>query len=329
MEPDLGGLAVSLRSWSTSILAGLLTAGVAVALPSTGASASVSRSMSVSSVSRSTSVTSATPEQARRSAAALPFGLYESGNNAQYSFPVTPQYAIQYYGWYESFQTADAQAAWNGGTETFAELQTCGNPCNSSTSIPIENVINGTYDSYLQDFATQVAAFGHPVLLTFDHEMNGDWYPWGDTEITPAQWIAAWQHVTSVISAIAPNAEWVWAPNIEQGAAPVAGYWPGNGYSDPNVNVVGLDGYLRNSSSTWANTFSKSLADVTSASGGGYPFMVTETAVASADSNAVSQIDNLVAGARSAGAAALMYFDSGTQWAFTSAGQSEFVNDVG
>ena len=263
------------------------------------------------------------------SAAGLRFGLFESTNDDQYAFPVTPGYAIQYYGWSEPFQTADAQTAWNVGTETFAELQTCGNPCNSSTSVPITSVINGTYDSYLTSFATEVAAFGHPVMLTFDHEMNGDWYPWGDTEITPAQWIEAWQHVTSVISSIAPNAIWVWAPNIEQGIAPVAAYWPGNGYPNPHVNVVGLDGYLASPGATWANTFSQSVTDVRAVSGGADPFIVAETGVASSDPNSLAQIDGLVAGARSAGAVALMYFDSNAQWAFSPAEQSAFVSEAG
>jgi len=211
----------------------------------------------------------------------------------------------------------------------FAELQTCGNPCNSSTSVPVTGVINGTYDSYLTDFATEVAVFGHPVMLTFDHEMNGNWYPWGDTEITPTQWIEAWQHVTSVISAIAPNAIWVWAPNIEQGAASVAPYWPGNGYPNPHVNVVGLDGYLADSYATWANTFSQSVADVMAASGGAYPFIVAETGVASTDPDGVAQIDSLVAGARSAGAVAVMYFDCAAEWTLSPAEQSAFVSDAG
>ena len=260
--------------------------------------------------------------------AALPFGLFESSNNDQYSFPVPPAYAIQYYGWQEGFQTADAQAAWNAGTEVFAELQTCGNPCDS-TGISVANVTNGRYDKYLTNFASAVKAYGHPVMLTFDHEMNGDWYPWGDTEITPAQWIAAWQHVTTLISSIASNVTWVWAPNIEQGSASVSSYWPGIGYSNPQVNVVGLDGYFQNTGSTWANTFSKSVTDVESASGGKYPLIVAETGVPSTDSNNVSQIDNLFSGARSAGATALMYFDSGTKWSLTSTEPSEFIKDVG
>lgn len=269
----------------------------------------------------------AIPASASASTAALPFGLFQSSNNLQYSFPVTPDYAVQYYSWQEGFQAADAQAAWNAGTETFVELQTCGNPCDS-TGISINNVINGVYDTYLTNFANSVKAFGDPVMITFDHEMNGSWYPWGDTEITPTQWIAAWQHVTSLISSIAPNVTWVWAPNIEQGAAPVSSYWPGIGYSNPNVGIVALDGYFRTTGSTWANTFAQSVADVESASGGDYPFVVAETGVPSSDSNNIAQIENLIAGAQSVNAAVLLYFDSGAEWSLTGAEQSEFIQDI-
>ena len=45
--------------------------------------------------------------------------------------------------------------------------------------------------------------------------------------------------------------------------------------------------------------------------------MVTETGVTSADTNSLSQIDDLINGARSVNAKAVMYFDS-NQWALTS-----------
>jgi beta-mannanase len=109
----------------------------------------------------------------------------------------------------------------------------------------------------------------------------------------------------------------------------VAPYWPGNGYPDPHVNIVGLDGYLQSPSATWANTFSQSVGDVMTASGGGYPFIVAETGVASTDPNNVAQIDSLVAGARSAGAVAVMYFDSFAEWTLSPAEQSAFVSDAG
>jgi Glycosyl hydrolase family 26 len=315
VEADVRGVSVNFRS--TLLLAGLLAVCLAAA-PMATASAETS------------ALSWASPNvQVQARVAALPFGLYKSSNNEKYSFPVTPDYAIQYYGWFEPFQTPDARAAWRVGTETFAELQTCENPCNSSTSVPISAVIDGAYDSYLTKFGEAVAAFGHPVLLTFDHEMNGNWYPWGDADVTPSIWISAWQHVTSVISAIAPNAIWVWAPNIEQGAASVVPYWPGNGYSNPHVDVVGLDGYFSDSSATWANTFSQSVTDVTAVSGGDYPFIVAETGVASSDSDGASQIDKLIAGARGAAAAALMYFDFSAEWALTRSELSAFTRDVG
>ena len=108
----------------------------------------------------------------------------------------------------------------------------------------------------------------------------------------------------------------------------MASYWPGNGYASPNVNMIGLDGYFSNSGSTWANTFARSLADAEAASGYHYPFIVAETGVPSADSNNVAQIDNLMSGARSAGASALIYFDH-SQWSFTAGGQAEFISDAG
>jgi Glycosyl hydrolase family 26 len=262
---------------------------------------------------------------------ALPFGLYQSSNNLQYSFAATPDYAIQYYGWQEAFQTTDVQDASDAGTEPFLELQTCGNPCNLATSVPLANVIAGNYDTYLTNFANAAAAFGQPVLMTFDHEMNGSWYPWDATDggvstgVTPALWIAAWDHVTSLISAIAPNVEWVWAPNIEQGGSAVSAFWPGD---DGNVSYVGLDGYYASTSTVWARRFQPSYLDVESVSGGNYPFMVTETGIPAADSNAVSQVDDLISGAQSDGAVAVMYFDKGG-YAMSTAMESEFVADAG
>jgi exo-beta-1,3-glucanase (GH17 family) len=93
--------------------------------------------------------------------------------------------------------------------------------------------------------------------------------------------------------------------------------------------MVGVDGYFQNAGSNWANTFSRSVTDIEAASGGSYPLVVAETGVPSADPDNVSQIDNLVSGAQSAGATAVMYFDCGSKWSLTSSEQSEFVSDMG
>ena len=91
---------------------------------------------------------------------------------------------------------------------------------------------------------------------------------------------------------------------------------------------MGLDGYYVNTGTRWANRFQSSYLDVESASGGSYPFMVAETGIPAGDSNAVFQIDNLLPGARPAGAVAVMYSDKGA-YAMTAAMQSKFVADAG
>lgn len=262
------------------------------------------------------------------------FGLFQSPNNLQYSFPVTPKYAVQYYGWPEKFQTADVQAAWNDGTESFLELQTCGDPCQLSNSTPLTDIVNGQYDSYLTTFADAINAFGHPVLLTFDHEMNGKTgYPWNVTDegtstgVTPQLWIEAWDHVTSVISGIAGQyVTWVWAPDVESYANSFAPYWPGTaGGPGENVGMVGLDGYL-GSNATWANTIASSVTAIEQLSGNQYPFAITETGVDPSDSNATDQISDLVTNVRSAGGF-FIYFDSG-KWVMTSAMQAALIQDA-
>ena len=52
------------------------------------------------------------------------------------------------------------------------------------------------------------------MILSFGHEMNGNWYSWGNTNSTPAQFIAAWRHVVTVFRAVgATNVKWLWAVN--------------------------------------------------------------------------------------------------------------------
>ena len=260
-------------------------------------------------------------------ASSLPYGLYQNGNDLQYSIDGSvPEYGIKYLGWdsngTEPFDVTTANAAYNNGVEPFLELQPCTSPCNASGGgYSLVDIANGVYDSSLSAFNSSVAAWGHPLLLTFGHEMNGNWYPWGYQSFTPAQWIAAWDHVTSIINA--PNVTWVWAPNINTSAYhPLSAYWPGSRH----VGMCGLDGYLSNSTDTWSNTIAPSVAALQSVCRW-KPWILAETGVNDTDANAVSQIDDLVDGATWSGADALMYFNK-YNWLLTPDMESEFLSDV-
>jgi hypothetical protein len=106
------------------------------------------------------------------------------------------------------------------------------------------DVIDGSYDSYLEAFAREAKAWGHPFFLRFDWEMNGNWFNWaeGANGNSPGQFVAAWRHVHDIFESVgAANVTWVWCPyaNTKGQYGDLAQYYPGNRY----VDWTSLDGY--------------------------------------------------------------------------------------
>ncbi len=105
------------------------------------------------------------------------------------------------------------------------------------------SIIDGTHDAYIRLWATGARDWGHPFFLRFDHEMNGDWYPWSEKRNgnTAGQYVAAWRHVHDIFEQVgATNVTWVWAPNTEYtGSIALEGLYPGDAY----VDWVAIDGY--------------------------------------------------------------------------------------
>ena len=84
----------------------------------------------------------------------------------------------------------------------------------------LRGIADGRFDGYVRRAARSAAAWGHPILLRFAHEMNGTWYPWGrgKRETLPGIYKAAWRHLVGIFrSAGADNVRWVWAPNVDGG----------------------------------------------------------------------------------------------------------------
>jgi mannan endo-1,4-beta-mannosidase len=215
---------------------------------------------------------------------------------------------VNYYsGWEEPFNGAFAEDAYADGIETFVEMEpwNCGN-CPDGSVPAMTGIAAGQYDDYLVSFGQAIKAFGHPVLVTFAHEMNGSWYPWGNggsEGTSPEQWIAAWDHVVTVINAQAPGlVTWVWAPNVEIGAGPIAAYWPGSRY----VGEVGLDGYLSTDSETFQSVFGQTIADVRSLTS--LPIWITETGM-NQDDTTDSRLAAFVDAVESSGVTGILYFD--------------------
>jgi hypothetical protein len=45
----------------------------------------------------------------------------------------------------------------------------------------LESILAGTWNRYIDDWADGARAFGHPMIVSFGDEMNGDWFPWSGT----------------------------------------------------------------------------------------------------------------------------------------------------
>ncbi len=144
-------------------------------------------------------------------------------------------------------------------------------------SISLLDVAAGTYDAYLHESAAIAKAWGGPLLLRFGHEMNGDWYSWGTGTWSPAQYVAAWQHVVSLFRGDgADNVSWVWSPFVLGGGKyQIAPYFPG----DEWVDYVALDGYNwgtpRGAWQSMRTVFAPSYSLLTELSS--KPMMITET----------------------------------------------------
>ncbi|MEP7356119.1 MAG: glycosyl hydrolase [Anaerolineales bacterium] len=114
----------------------------------------------------------------------------------------------------------------------------------------LSTIAAGAYDSYIQQWARDAKAWGHPFFLRFDWEMNGNWqFPWAE-QINGNQsgdYIQAWRHVHDIFTANgASNATWVWCPNIGGSTTrDLAALYPGDNY----VDWTCLDGY--NKYDTW------------------------------------------------------------------------------
>jgi hypothetical protein len=113
-------------------------------------------------------------------------------------------------------------------------------------SAPLRKVADGAYDPALRQWATEAASWGHPFLLRFDFEMNGQWFYWGTRPgvnvNTPADYVAAWRHVHDIFTAAgATNVLWVWCPNADPlgEMTSLSRLYPGNAY----VDWTCLDGY--------------------------------------------------------------------------------------
>ncbi|MEV6602381.1 glycosyl hydrolase [Actinoplanes sp. NPDC051346] len=107
----------------------------------------------------------------------------------------------------------------------------------------LKDIAAGKHDEYVRKFATAIRTLNLPIAMTFAHEMNGSWYPWGHSKNDPEDFVAAWRHVHDIFAEVdATNVIWTWTPNVINPVPKVKlkPLYPGDKY----VDWIGIDGYF-------------------------------------------------------------------------------------
>jgi Glycosyl hydrolase family 26 len=156
-------------------------------------------------------------------------------------------------------------------------------------------IADGRSNGYITRLAREVRALNLPLAISFGHEFNGFWYPWGTTGTTAAEFVAAWRLIRRLFAAAhATNVIWVWNPNVisAEPNLPLSAYYPGDAY----VDWVGITGYF---SATGPDTFDglygPTMQEIRRFTD--KPFFIAETSVQTGP-DAAAAAQNLVSGVR-------------------------------
>ncbi|MGE0506112.1 MAG: glycoside hydrolase family 26 protein [Solirubrobacterales bacterium] len=199
----------------------------------------------------------------------------------------------------------------------------------------LADVIEGKYDGYIADWANAARAWGHPFFLRFDWEMNGNWYPWGESVNgnAPGQYVEAWWHVHEIFTTVgATNATWVWCPYINPNGnlQPIASLYPGDEY----VDWTCLDGYnygTSKSNTKWRSfdyLFGPQYAEIVGSIAPTKPMLIAEVASSELGGSKAAWIAEMLAELPTAFPAVqgLMWFDylyEGNDWWLASSPAAE------
>jgi len=236
-------------------------------------------------------------------------GVYTDGAPKSYSGVTAftnatgarPDLVMYYSGWFVPFQTSFATTAASNGAVPLVQMD--------PTGVSIAEIAAGKYDGYLSAYAEAVRAYGHPVILSFGHEMNGTWYQWGYGQTRPADFVAAWRHIVTLFRALeVRNVTWMWTINIVNNTQkgripPPAPWWPGSSY----VNWVGIDGYYLKPNWQFAPLFGPTIGKVRELTGD--PILIAETG-ATPSSGQPAKIADAFAGIHAYGLLGFVWFDT-------------------
>ena len=213
-----------------------------------------------------------------------------------YKFPILLNYS-EFENTYKHPNLAERlKTAYEHGSALELTLQTTENSGNM-----VYDILNGTYDEFLYDYAKVISDFDHPVLFRLFNEMNGDWCPYSgyNTSKDTLIYKEVYKYVYGIFEEQGANKNtiWIWNPNAE--SFPnfkwnhSLMYYPGDDY----VDIVGMTAY--NTGNYYKNETWQEFYQLYNTMYYNYcawfnqPFMITEFSSASAGGDKAQWIKNM------------------------------------
>ncbi|MER6269051.1 glycosyl hydrolase [Streptomyces sp900105755] len=220
-----------------------------------------------------------------------------------------------YSAWGDQYESQLVQKTWDYGALAFIAWE----PFDAS----LKDIASGKEDDYIRTYAKSVKSLNLPVAISFAHEMNGFWYPWGSKKATAAQFTAAFKHVHDLFDDEgATQVIWVWSPNVVNPMPKVKlkPYWPGDDYVDW-VGVIGY--YAATGPSTYKTLYGPTMSQVRSFTK--KPFIIAETAAQAGERKPADIADLFQGTAERSDVVGLVWFnfDKETDWRINSGPLSE------
>ena len=153
----------------------------------------------------------------------------------------------------QDFPTANLKVIWLHGSLPLVFWSPWDRPYEQNRGpdkFNLNDIIAGKWDVYIDKWADAARDFGHPLIVAFANEMNGDWFPWSGIYYGGDEWIpqsrswkgpenfkAAYRHVVDRVRGRgATNIKWMFHTNNYPypyeiwNCAPA--YYPGSDYVD-------------------------------------------------------------------------------------------------
>jgi beta-mannanase len=153
----------------------------------------------------------------------------------------------------QDFPTANLNVVWRYGALPVVFWSPWDKPYEQNRGpdkFSLNEILAGKWDAYIDKWADAAREFGHPMIVAFGVEMNGDWFPWSGTYYGgenwnddlddwegPARFKATYRHVVDRVRARgASNIKWMFHTNNYSYPLDTwnfaSAYYPGSAYVD-------------------------------------------------------------------------------------------------